>query len=162
MSIDISIEAVSYRYGQEEDQVLNSVDFNVYGNDVFGLLGPNGAGKTTLMSIMVGILKPNGGRVSYREAERLLSDREIRSTIGYVPQDYAFYPELTPAQNLEYFGAMYDMSRNAIRQRVDELLEGVRLIGCTEQKGGAVFRRDETSGEFGDRYIAQSQGDFFG
>jgi ABC-2 type transport system ATP-binding protein len=136
MSIDISIEAVSYRYGQEEDQVLNSVDFNVYGNDVFGLLGPNGAGKTTLMSIMVGILKPNGGRVSYREAERLLSDREIRSTIGYVPQDYAFYPELTPAQNLEYFGAMYDMSRNAIRQRVDELLEVLGLSGVRNKKVG--------------------------
>lgn len=137
MSLGIAIDQVSYRYQNEVDQALKSVQLSVLPGDIFGLLGPNGAGKTTLMSIMVGILKPDGGSVSYYDGKRLPGRQEIREMIGYVPQDYAFYPELTPLQNLAYFGAMYNMSASRIRKRSGELLDVLGLSNVADKKVSA-------------------------
>ncbi len=137
MSVGIAIDQVSYRYQNEVDQTLKSVQLSVLPGDIFGLLGPNGAGKTTLMSIMVGILKPDEGGISYYDGKRLLDRQEIRGIIGYVPQDYAFYPELTPLQNLAYFGAMYNMSASGIRKRSGELLDVLGLSNVAGKKVSA-------------------------
>lgn len=145
MSIGISINRVSFRYAHEEHEALSSVELNIQPGDIFGLLGPNGAGKTTLMSMMVGILKPSAGSVVYHEGKRELSGSEVRSVIGYVPQDFAFYPELTPVQNLEYFGAMYNLSRLEIRDRTRELLGVLGLTAVANKKvasfSGGMKRR---------------------
>lgn len=137
MSVGIVVDQVSYQYSNEVEQALKSVRLSVLPGDIFGLLGPNGAGKTTLMSIMVGILKPGGGSVSFYENDRLLGRQEMREVIGYVPQDYAFYPELTPAQNLAYFGAMYNMDGPRIKKRTDELLAVLGLSDVAGKKVGA-------------------------
>ena len=137
MSVGIAIDQVSYRYQNEVDHALKSVRLSVLPGDIFGLLGPNGAGKTTLMSIMVGILKPDEGSVSYYDGKRSLDSQEIRGIIGYVPQDYAFYPELTPLQNLAYFGAMYNMSASRIRKRSGELLDVLGLSNVAGKKVSA-------------------------
>lgn len=137
MSVGIAIDRVSYRYAREEYQALSSVEVTVAPDDIFGLLGPNGAGKTTLMSIMVGILRPGSGSVTYRKGARELSGKEVRAAIGYVPQDYAFYPELTPNQNLAYFGAMYNMKPGLIAARSGELMEVLGLSAVADKKVGA-------------------------
>lgn len=137
MSIGIAIDEVSYRYANEEEEALKSVRLAIQPKDIFGLLGPNGAGKTTLMSIMAGILKPGRGRVTYHENGKPLGDGEVKRIIGYVPQDYAFYPELTPVQNLDYFGAMYDLGRREIRERTGELLQLLGLSAVAHKKVGA-------------------------
>lgn len=136
MSVGIAIDQVSYKYANEEHKALNSVRLLVHPNDIFGLLGPNGAGKTTLMSVMAGILKPDEGAVNYYEGDRQLESREVRSAIGYVPQDYAFYQELTPLQNLAYFGAMYNLVRSEVKRRSEELLEILGLSGVADKKVG--------------------------
>lgn len=145
MSVGIAIDQVSYRYQNEVEQTLKSVQLSVLPGDIFGLLGPNGAGKTTLMSIMVGILKPGSGSVSYYDGKRVPGRQEIREMIGYVPQDYAFYPELTPLQNLAYFGAMYNMSSSRIRKRSTELLDVLGLSNVAGKKvsefSGGMKRR---------------------
>lgn len=137
MSVEISIEQVSYRYPSEDAYALTSVSFAVQSGDIFGLLGPNGAGKTTLMSILTGILKPEKGKIIYSQGELALSEKEISRVIGFVPQDFAFYPELTPVQNLEYFGAMYDLTRRDIKRRTDELLELLGLSAVGNRKVGS-------------------------
>ncbi len=136
MSTGIVIDKVSYRYANEEHEALKGVELSVEPGDIFGLLGPNGAGKTTLMSIMVGILKPDSGAVRYHENGRPLTEKEIRKTIGYVPQDYAFYQELTPVQNLAYFGAMYSLGSALIRERTEELLHVLGLSAVAKKKVG--------------------------
>ncbi len=145
MSVGIAIDQVSYRYQNEVEQTLKSVQLSVLPGDIFGLLGPNGAGKTTLMSIMVGILKPGSGSVNYYDGKRVPGRQEIREMIGYVPQDYAFYPELTPLQNLAYFGAMYNMSASRIRKRSTELLDVLGLSNVAGKKvsefSGGMKRR---------------------
>ncbi len=145
MSVGIAIDQVSYQYSNEVEQTLKSVRLSVLPGDIFGLLGPNGAGKTTLISIMAGIIKPGEGSVSYYEGNRVLGLQEIRETTGYVPQDYAFYPELTPAQNLAYFGAMYNMKGSRIRKRTEELLGVLGLSGVAGKKvatfSGGMKRR---------------------
>ncbi|GAA4434962.1 ABC transporter ATP-binding protein [Ravibacter arvi] len=136
MSIGIGIDSIRYRYPGEDFEALRSVRFSVEPGDIFGLLGPNGAGKTTLMSIMVGILKADSGTVSYHDGGSRLDERRIRRVIGYVPQDYAFYQELTPVQNLAYFGAMYDLPRKVIRSRTEELLHVLGLSNVADKKVG--------------------------
>jgi len=137
MSVGIAIEQVSYRYSPEEGHALNSVQLNVHPGDIFGLLGPNGAGKTTLMSILTGILKPDSGVIEYFDQGRKITGRDISRVIGFVPQDFAFYQELTPLQNLAYFGAMYDLPGKEIRKRSQELLELLGLSAVADRKVGS-------------------------
>lgn len=137
MSVGIVIEQVSYRYANEEQYALREIHLEVQPGDIFGLLGPNGAGKTTLMSILTGILKPESGRINYYDDGIPLSAREISRSVGFVPQDFAFYQELTPVQNLAYFGAMYDLTRSEIKQRTEELLNLLGLSGVANKKVGS-------------------------
>ena len=85
---------------------LAGVSFQVNAGEIFGLLGPNGAGKTTLMSIVSGLLDPSGGQVILAGREFLRHDRELRRTIGIVPQELAIYSELSARENLRFFGQL--------------------------------------------------------
>ena len=92
---------------------------------IYGLLGANGAGKTTLMRMICGILRPTEGRAEYDGLE--LSREEYRAVLGYLPQDFGYYPEFTAEEFLLYMAALKGMSKNTAKVRTKELLEEVRL-----------------------------------
>jgi ABC-2 type transport system ATP-binding protein len=121
-NVAIRLDNVSKRYPNALKDSLTNINLSIREGSIFGLLGPNGAGKTTLISIMCGIFSPTSGTVSYFLDNQPVHENERRSRIGFVPQDFAFYHELTLAQNLEYFGAMYRMSKSDINKRISELL----------------------------------------
>jgi ABC-2 type transport system ATP-binding protein len=110
---------------------VDGISFEIQQGEIFGLLGPNGAGKTTTISILAGILPPGDGRIE-------LAGREFRSTpamkrlLGVVPQELAIYPKLTGRENLEFFGALYALSGQALQERVDRMLT---LVGLHDRGG---------------------------
>ncbi len=95
------------------------------GKGVHGLLGANGAGKTTLMRMLCGILRPDGGSISYDGLD--VVSEEYRSILGYLPQDFGYYPDFTGMDFLLYMAALKGLPKNRARERARELLEVVKL-----------------------------------
>lgn len=145
MEVAIHITQLIKCYNKAEKNSLDDIDLVVYEGEKFGVFGPNGAGKTTLISVLCGILAPTSGKVNYHFDKLDLSIRELLPHIGFVPQDYAFYPELTPMQNLKYFGALYGISKMELTERIDHLLEQVGLSHVRDKKvatfSGGMKRR---------------------
>jgi ABC-2 type transport system ATP-binding protein len=94
--------------------------------EIFGLLGPNGAGKTTLLSILSCLLQPTSGAV-YLFEELHLSPQDLRRQIGIVPQELALYGELTAVENLDFFGELYGLQGQPLKQRAQEVLAAIGL-----------------------------------
>ncbi len=92
---------------------------------VYGLLGANGAGKTTLMRMICGILKPTGGTITFDGKD--VSEEGYRALLGYLPQDFGYYPEFTGMDFLLYLAALKGMGKLRARQRAEELLRLVSL-----------------------------------
>ena len=141
----IQIEDITKRYKSAQEDSLRQVSLQINERDVFGLLGPNGAGKTTLISILCGIIPPSQGTINYYIQGNSISESERRSRVGFVPQEYAFYQELSARQNLDYFGAMYNLSKSELTARIDELLEALGLQKSADKKvstfSGGMKRR---------------------
>lgn len=122
--MELLIEQVSKTYGNK--RAVDRVSLRL-GKGVHGLLGANGAGKTTLMRLICGILAPTEGEIS---CDGMKVDREeYRAGLGYLPQDFGYYPEFTGKDFLEYMAALKGLERRAARGRSRELLE---LVGLKE------------------------------
>lgn len=98
---------------------------------VYGLLGANGAGKTTLMRMICGILKPTAGEISWNGQEITRLGEEYRSRLGYLPQDFGYYPEFTAEKFLLYLASLKGLGRLQAGQKMLELLE---LTGLAEER----------------------------
>lgn len=133
----IQIRDVYKRYKSAQEDSLSGVSLDIPQSDIFGLLGPNGAGKTTLISILCGIIPVSSGSVQFYRDGIPYSDAEKKSRIGFVPQEYAFYQELTARQNLDYFGAMYNLPKSRLIERREHLLEVLGLEKAGDKKVGA-------------------------
>jgi ABC-2 type transport system ATP-binding protein len=101
--------------------VVNDVGFHIAEGEVYGLLGPNGAGKTTTMKMICGLLTPEAGAITIA-GRRAIGNLEVKSVIGYVPQDVALYPDLTAKENLEFLGRLYGLRGRLLADRVEEAL----------------------------------------
>jgi len=115
---------------------------------VLGLLGPNGAGKTTLISILSGTLGDFTGTVSFL-GRNLFADRSLKNRLGIVPQDMAFYDEISAMDNLLFWGGLYDVPRADLKKRAVELLELVELSARAKEPvknfSGGMKRRLNTA-----------------
>lgn len=99
---------------------------------VHGLLGANGAGKTTLMRIICGILRASSGTVSYDGID--VSEEAYRAVLGYLPQDFGYYPEFTGLDFLLYMAALKGLDKAQARKRAEELLQLVSLQDVAKKK----------------------------
>jgi ABC-2 type transport system ATP-binding protein len=113
------------RFGTRRVTALDGVDLCVGPGEVFGLLGPNGAGKTTAVKILLGLTRPTRG--SARLFGVPVADPESRRRVGYLPEGHRFPGYLTARQTLSIFGRMSGMERAAVKSRIPQLLERVRL-----------------------------------
>ncbi len=121
----ISVKSLWKKFG---DFAANKdLNFMVLKGEIFGFLGANGAGKTTAMKILCGLSRPTSGEVSvagfdiYREAEK------IKKNIGYMSQKFSLYEDLTPIENIRFYGGVYGLSKKLIKTKTEEALEKLGL-----------------------------------
>src|SRR5579863_1930796 len=123
--VALRVDALSKRYGAIE--AVAGVSFDVREGEIFGLLGLNGAGKTTLISMLATERRPSAGDAILLGHSIREERRAVRRMIGVAPQEIALYPMLTAAENLRFFGRIYDIRGQELTERVEQLLEFVGL-----------------------------------
>lgn len=119
----IEIEGLVKSYHSAEAPVLNDLSLTINSGERFGLFGSNGAGKTTLISIISGILKFDSGKVNVLGEDIAKNWGTLKSRIGIVPQEYAFYTQLSAIENMTFFGKMYKIDSEPLKRRIEELVE---------------------------------------
>ncbi len=123
--MEISIKEVSKRYKANKFGLKNfSIELE---NGVVGLIGPNGAGKSTLMRILATISKPTEGQVSLNGSDIVKFPNKVRKILGYLPQDFGVYPNLTAVEFLKYIGAIKGFSGKSLKIRIEGLLDILNL-----------------------------------
>ncbi len=122
----VRIQDLSFGYPGQSSH-FTRLNLEIPAGTRFGLFGPNGAGKTTLMSLMTGVLPCKQGEIWLLEYSIKEQQKSINKLFGLVPQDFSFYQELSPVENLAFFGAWAGLHSKAIRQRTDELLQALGL-----------------------------------
>ncbi|WP_327352666.1 ABC transporter ATP-binding protein [Streptomyces sp. NBC_01304] len=112
---------------------------------MLGLLGPNGAGKSSLMRIASTVTRPTGGQVLFNGTDVVAEPDVLRRALGYLPQDFGVYPNLTSREFLSYLAAAKGLSARSARARIDELLELVNLTEAVKRPlgkySGGMMRR---------------------
>ncbi len=129
------INVLNLRKTFDTIEALKGISFNIPQGECFGLLGPNGAGKTTTISIMSTLVEPSEGKVSIAGFDLKKNPLECKKNIGVVTQEIALYNELSAYDNLLFWGGMYEVPRQELIERLDEI---VNLLGLTERKNDKV------------------------
>lgn len=141
----IDIVDMEFGYADNPNVSFSKLNLQVKKGDRFGLFGPNGAGKTTLMNLMTGLLQVNKGSISLLGYDPGKGDKTVNKLFGFVPQDFSFYHELSPAENLEFFGAWSGLNKQQTKQRTDELLHILGLESVRDKQvlkfSGGMKRR---------------------
>jgi ABC-2 type transport system ATP-binding protein len=122
----LQADDLSKRFG--DIRAVDQVSFEVREGEIYGMLGPNGAGKTTTISLVCGLLKPDGGNVVVNGSNFWSDPQAARRIMGVVPQDLAIYEELSGRENLEFWGRIAGLTLRDARMRAGELLEALSLV----------------------------------
>ena len=104
---------------------------------ILGLLGPNGAGKSTFLRMLATITKPTQGTFTWNGTDIVKSPDTMRAVLGYLPQDFGIYPNLTAIEFLEYMAAIKGLNGKATKRRIDELLQVVNLVEAAKRPLGS-------------------------
>ncbi len=121
----INIHSLSKSYGSIH--AVNDVSLTVQQGELFGLIGPDGAGKTTLMRILCGLLTPDSGKGAIFQFDIHTQVNAIHEIIGYMPQRFSLYPDLTVAENLRFFADLFQVEKKEREQRFQRLMTFSRL-----------------------------------
>ncbi|MDD2620254.1 MAG: ABC transporter ATP-binding protein [Syntrophomonadaceae bacterium] len=119
----IRTQNISKSFGS--NNVVKQVSLQVDKSTILGLVGPDGAGKTTLIRMICGIISPDSGEVSLMG---LPPAKLPRANLGYMPQRFSLYGDLTIMENINFFGSMYELDKKTIKQRADEILNVTNLL----------------------------------
>ena len=121
----IVADGLSRRFGRVV--AVDRISFRVEPGEVFGLVGPDGAGKTTLLRMLAGVIDPDAGRAAVAGAEVRTEPELVRQRIGYMPQAFALYRDLTVLENLRFFAEAYGVAGRVMAARFERLLAFSRL-----------------------------------
>jgi len=125
MSPIIEIKQLTKRFKQRI--AVNNINFNIENGEIFGLVGPNGAGKTTTMRMLVTLLKPDQGEIFVGGYSILKQANEVRRQIGFMPDSFGVYGDMTVNEYLDFFGACYKIHPHRRAQLISDLLDLVDL-----------------------------------
>ncbi|MGD9487997.1 MAG: ABC transporter ATP-binding protein [Calditrichaceae bacterium] len=130
----IIIKNLKKSYGSV--QALKDVSLEVAKGEIFGLIGPDGAGKTTLIRILVSLLNPDSGDVLFHGKAVQEDLHTVRANIGYMPQRFSLYPDLTVEQNLRFFGDLFKIPKSGQLERMTRLYDFSRLGPFKKRRAG--------------------------
>lgn len=134
----IEISHLTKRYG--EKTAVNDLNLTISKGEVFGLLGPNGAGKTTTILMLLGLTEPTSGTARIHGMDCTRNPLEVKSVVGYLPDNTGFYTDMTGRQNLRFTGALNGLSGDELEKKIDELLERVGMTKAADQKAGTYSK----------------------
>jgi len=132
-SAAIAVRGVTHRYRGATEDALYGIDLQIPRGSIFGLLGPNGAGKSTLLNLLSGSLALQRGESAIGDTP---TGGDIRSITAIVPQEYAFYEDLSGRENLEYFAGVCGLTRQRAAERIAQCAELCRLSAVLAQRAG--------------------------
>lgn len=130
----IDVQGLTKRFGDKT--VVDGLNMQVRGGEIYGFLGPNGSGKTTSIRMMCGLLTPDGGTGHTLGYDVVREAAAIKREVGYMTQRFGLYEDLTIRENLDFVGRVYGMDRR--RERVDAALERLGLTGRQTQLAGRL------------------------
>jgi ABC-2 type transport system ATP-binding protein len=121
----IEVESLEKRYG--DTVAVRDLSFRVGEGEIVGLIGPDGAGKTTTMRILCGLVHPDGGATRVLGFDSVREARGVKEHVGYMPQRFSLYPDLTVAENMQFFADLFGVSGDERRRLEERLMEFSRL-----------------------------------
>ena len=135
---EVRIEATDLRRSFKARVAVDGLTLRVTAGEIYGLVGPDAAGKTTTLRILAGLLDPSGGTARLVGRDPFGKDTSFREALGYMPQEYSLYGDLTVAENLAFYGEMFCLARDAFRQRRERLLGITRLAEFKDRRAEAL------------------------
>jgi len=108
-------------------RAVDGVDLKISNGEIYGFLGPNGAGKTTTVRMLIGLLSPTNGIIEILGYDVLKRAMDIKNHIGYMPQRFSLYSDLTVLENMRFYGGLYGVNERTLNERIDALLDMVGL-----------------------------------
>ncbi len=140
MIIPLRLDALSKRFrrGGREITALHEVSLQIEPGKVTGLIGPDGAGKTTLMRCAAGILTPESGAIEVLGIDAVTSPQRVQSSVGYMPQRFGLYEDLSVQENLDLYADLQGLPRDQRRQRYAALMNMTGLSPFTSRLAGKL------------------------
>ena len=132
----IEVERVSRYFGKV--RALDDVSMRVRRGEIFGLLGPNGSGKSTLVRILCGLLAPNSGRATVDGLDVTRDAEKIRGRIGYMPQRFSLYEDLSVIENLEFFATVYGLEGARKTERIEWVIDLTQIEPYRDRLAGQL------------------------
>src|ERR1051326_1461392 len=133
MTAMIDMRDLSKRFGNR--MAVDNVNLTIESGEIFGLVGPNGAGKTTTMRMLVTLLQPDRGEISVGGHSIRKSPRLVRAMIGFMPDSFGVYGDMTVQEYLDFFGACYQIAPAQRQGLIRDLLE---LVDITHRRDDMV------------------------
>jgi ABC-2 type transport system ATP-binding protein len=132
----ITIDGAAKRFG--DTVALDGISLSVGTGTIVGIIGPSGAGKTTLVRLLTGALEPTDGVIRVMDEDPLRFRRQTRERIGYMPQSFALYPDLTARENVDFVASLFGLLWWRRRRRTREVLELVDLWVVRDRRAGRL------------------------
>jgi ABC-2 type transport system ATP-binding protein len=120
-------EELTKRFG--DFTAVDRVSFHIQPGEVFGWLGPNGAGKTTTIRMLLGLIRPSAGKLSVLGFDPVTQTKDMQAHVGYMSQVFTLYNDLTARENIRFYGRVYGLTRKALAQRQEEIIQMAGLEG---------------------------------
>lgn len=134
------IETIGLTKSYENQKAVDDVSFRIEEGEVFGFLGPNGAGKTTTLLMLLGLTQPSEGSALVCGLDPSRRAKDVKSLVGYLPENVGFYGDLNAVQSLEYIADLNGMTRKDAAEKIDDALELVGLADSAYKKVGTYSR----------------------
>jgi ABC-2 type transport system ATP-binding protein len=124
-NVSVRAEKLTRKFGKFV--AVDNISFEVYNGEIFGFLGANGAGKTTTFRMLCGLLMPTSGSGRVEEYDIYTQSEEIKRIIGYMSQKFSLYNDLTVFENIDFFGGIYGLKKEELKEAIEYALTRFRL-----------------------------------
>lgn len=134
----VQINNLVKHYNKGKVHAVNGLTLNIKKGEIYAFIGANGSGKSTTINILTGVLFPTSGSIRVMDMELPKERKKVSRYIGYAPQEYSIYEDLTVYENLEFFARMYGISKKTMQERIIVLLRNLKLYEKRDSLAGEL------------------------